>query len=245
MLNVLRSRATAASRQFEESPRQDGEDNLAWLARSGLGDSDGDGVWVVLLGGRDRIAFRLRTAQSRIRDDLTPSHWSHVALMDQMAKDLGRSTLHEISLDPQGGFGFPTPTNAVQKGTLRRYRSAEDFPNIAVVRVPVERKRVLDALRQFQGQRTVLDATELVIVWLAYLWGAGRAGNPLLESQGIPSAAMLEMVLGAADYDITPGLESRSSCPEAIWQAAKWWHAFYESKSMSPPEGAWSVEHRL
>lgn len=82
-------------------------------------------------------------------------------------------------------------------------------------------------------------------VWLAYVWGAGRAANPLLDSQGIPSAAMVELVLGGAGYDLTPGLESRASCPEAIWQAARWWHSYYEDVAKGAHVGAWHVAHRL
>ena len=40
--------------------------------------------------------------------------------------------------------------------------------------------------------------------------------------------------------ELTPGLASRSSCPEAIWQAAKWWQEFYEKTTVTddavPPE---------
>jgi hypothetical protein len=35
-------------------------------------------------------------------------------------------------------------------------------------------------------------------------------------------------VYGIAGVELTPGLSSASSCPEAIWAAAKWWHQFYE-----------------
>jgi hypothetical protein len=32
-----------------------------------------------------------------------------------------------------------------------------------------------------------------------------------------------------AGFELTPGLSSASSCPEAIWQSAKWWTYYYES----------------
>jgi hypothetical protein len=33
--------------------------------------------------------------------------------------------------------------------------------------------------------------------------------------------------MSIAGLELTPGLSSQSSCPEAIWQAAKWWYQFY------------------
>ena len=242
MLNIRKSEAPAPSASFDESKRTGREDNHAWLVRH-IGR--GTGVRLLLVGGTDRQHFRLRIAQSQLRDDLSPSSWSHVALLDAPHDDLAKTTVREISLTPRSGFGFPPPTNGVQQGTLAAYRSRREFPNIALLHVPVDAGEVAGALERFQGQRTILDATELVIVWLAYLWGAGRAANPLLDANGIPSAAMVEMVIGAAGYELTPGLESRASCPEAIWQAARWWHRYYEGVNAEPISGAWNVEHRL
>ena len=87
---------------------------------------------------------------------------------------------------------------------------------------------LMNAVERFQQQRIVIDAVQLLLAWLGYAWGAGRAGNPLLDGLGMPSAAMLETVTGAAGFDLTPGLESRASCPEAIWQSARWWHEYHE-----------------
>lgn len=81
--------------------------------------------------------------------------------------------------------------------------------------------------------------------WLAYVWGVGRSGNPLMDGFGIPSAAMLEIVIGANGFDLTPGLESRSSCPEAISQAAKYWHEYYEDQKKDPLSGFYYTSHHL
>ena len=91
----------------------------------------------------------------------------------------------------------------------------------------------------------MLDGPELILVWLAYVWGVGRSGNPLLDGNGIPSAAMLEVVMGAAGFDLTPGLESRASCPESICQAARWWHSYYDASQRRPLSGRWTAEHFL
>jgi hypothetical protein len=176
---------------------------------------------------------------------MEPSYWSHVLLIIPSKTVQADSEIYEISLDPQKGFKFPAPENGIQKGTLGRYSNTKDFPNVAVVSVPVKWADVDNALAQFPMQRTSLDALDLVIRWLAYAWGVGRAGNPLLEGSGIPSAAFLETVFGAAGFDLTPGLESRSSCPEAIWQATKWWHEYYAKVNRTPLKGAYVADHWL
>lgn len=69
---------------------------------------------------------------------------------------------------------------------------------------------------------------------------------PNLVVYGTPSAAFIEALASACGYDLTPGLESRASCPEAIWQAARWWHEFHGGRSNSAAiRGMWHTEHYL
>jgi hypothetical protein len=235
MINILSSRAKAPSKAFKDPvPRKEGEDNISWLSRN---LPTGDVSHIVLVGGNSLSSFRLRLAQAHLRHDLVPSYWSHAFLL-RPSKSLAGSSIIEISLEPEKGFAFPTPTNAVQTGKLTSYRDPVRYPNIAVLGVPVAPAEVTNALVRFQMQRAVLDAVDLVVKWLAYSWGVSRSGNPLMDGQGIPSSAMLETVFGAAGFDLTPGLESRSSCPEAIWQAAKWWHEYYERDNRPRITGA-------
>jgi len=235
MISILSSRAKSPSKAFEDPvPRKEGEDNISWLGRN---LPAGDVTHVVLVGGTSQIAFRLRVAQAHLRHDLVPSHWSHAFLL-KPAKTPGAGGIVEISLEPKQGFAFPAPTNGVQKGRLTTYRDPAQYPNIAVLGIPVAAAEVMNALERFQMQRAVLDAVDLVVKWLAYAWGVSRASNPLMDGQGIPSSAMLETVFGAAGFDLTPGLESRSSCPEAIWQSAKWWHEYYERDNRTRITGA-------
>jgi hypothetical protein len=243
MLTILSSNAQTPNELFRDAPREAREDNLQWLQRH-MRAAQGESA-VVLVGGTDPMAFRLRVAQSHARHDLMPSHWSHVMLLRDPARDFSSTLVVEISLDPPGGFGFPPPSNGLQTGELRRYRSAESYPNIAILAVPVAQAELMPALKSFQMQRTVLDTTELLLRWLAFTWGVARTPNPLLDGQGIPSAAMLEVVFGAAGFDLTPGLESRSSCPEAIWQAAKWWHEYYTRENRTGLRGAYCLGHLL
>lgn len=244
MLNIRSSEAREPNRNLVEAPRETRENNLRWIERA-LPELEDEGVTLLLLGGTEATHFRLRSAQAHLRHDFSPSAWSHAALLGCPKEDTARTTLTEIALDQPGGFGRPVPENAVQEGRLGTYRSVRRFPNIALLRLPAEPDAVAEALRRFRMQRMVLDGVELLLLWLAFTWGVGRTGNPLLDGQGIPSAAMLDVVLGAAGFDITPGLESRASCPEAIWQAVRWWHEFYEEQADAPPSGRWTVTHAL
>jgi hypothetical protein len=243
MLKILQADVKRPNPEFRKTPRKGKENNLAWLKRN-LTDSS-ESTTVLLVGGRNPIDFRLRIAQAHVRDDLTPSSWSHAALVGRTAMNLGATRIREISLYPPSGFDFPVPTNAEQQGRLQQYASAEAFPNIAIVNIPVKRSEIDASLGRYRHQRAVLDGVELLVMWLAFVWGVGKTGNPLLDGNGIPSAAMIEVVVSSSGYELTPGLPSRASCPEAIWQAAKWWHEYYERDNRGVLSGAWCVTHKL
>jgi hypothetical protein len=242
MINILSSNATSQSKAFKEEKRKRNEDNIKWLARNMPAKLD-EAV-LVMVGGKSEVDFRLRIAQSHARSDLTPSKWSHVMLLKNAGKKTS-SAVYEISLDPPRGLGFPTPQNGVQEGELAHYRDPDKYPNIAILAVPVPQADIEAALRRFKMQRAVLDGVDLMVRWLAFVWGVARSGNPLLEGYGIPSAAMLEIIVGAAGFDLTPGLESRSSCPEAISQAAKYWHEYYSEQNKEGLIGAYFAPHDL
>jgi hypothetical protein len=165
--------------------------------------------------------------------------------LGQPARTLATTPVYEISLEPPQGFAFPPPTNGVQQGRISQYRDPALYPNIALLHIPVSFPQVLTALEAFQRQRAVLDGVELLVRWLTYVWGVSRAANPLLDGYGIPSTAMLEVVCGVAGYDLTPGLESRSSCPEALWQAAKWWHEYYAQQNRPALSCVYYIGHTL
>ena len=243
MLKILQADVTHSNPRFVNVLRKDKEDNLAWLTRNL--PKNNDGTIVLLLGGRNPIDFRLRIAQAHVRDDLTPSHWSQVVLLGKQKKNLGSTVIHEISLFPPSGFNYPVPTNAEQQNKLSRYGNATEFPNIAIIHIPVKRSEIERGLKRYRHQRSVLDGVELLLMWLAFVWGVGRTGNPLLDGNGIPSAAMIEVIVSASGYELTPGLPSRASCPDAIWQAAKWWHEYYERDKREGLSGAWCVAHKL
>jgi hypothetical protein len=199
--------------------------NTAWIEKHG-GELMKPGS-LLLLGGTSVLDFRLRVAQAHVRHDLMPSYWSHVAIVRER-KD-GAWILNEVSLDPPGGFGDVSGTNAIQTAELRRYRDhRRRWPNIAILSFPAAADQVLAGIERLAMNRNLVDLASLILAWLAFGWGAGRAANPLLEDKGLPSGVFAETVMGLAGLELTPGLSSRSSCPEAIWQAAKWWHGFYK-----------------
>jgi hypothetical protein len=242
MINILSSDAELKSESFQKVERKDGQDNIEWL-KAFLPEDPSQAV-LVMVGGRTPMDLRLRIAQGQVRSDLAPSKWSHVMLLKNPSKREA-SAVYEISLEPFRGFQFPTPENGIQEGELGRYGDPERYPNIAVLKVPVPQEDVEAALDRFKKQRAVLDGVDLIVRWLAYVWGVGRSVNPLLDGFGIPSAAMLEIVIGAAGFDLTPGLESRSSCPEAISQAAKYWHEYYEDQQKTALSGFYYDHHHI
>ena len=248
MPHVLSSKADRPSNKFVQEKRRKGETNMAWFRRNleSLSKEEGaqDAAYLILLGGKENVHFRLRVAQAYVRHDSSPSHFSHVALL--RASGWTRTAgLWEIALDGKGEFGFPPENNGVQTGSLNQYSSADQFPNLAVMRLPIPLSKLQNLLKNFQKQRTEIDCVELMLLWLGYVWSVGRPVNPLLDGHGTPSAAFVEALAAAAGFDLTPGLESRASCPEAIWQAAKWWHKYYESTKLAPIRGVWHLEHYL
>jgi hypothetical protein len=248
MITSLNSAAEQPNESLEEMTREAGEDNVRWLKRS-LSDLE-KGLALVLIGGISRYDLAVRVAQSLVRHDRTPSNWSRVAAFDTpveklaKSKDLANALIHEISLDPPAGFGFPPEGNALQTTEVSRYADPAQYPNVAVLAFPgVSWGDLHDALFMFRGQRASVDASALLLRWLGYAWGIGE--NPLKEGHGVPSAAMVDEVGLVVGLDLTPGLDSRASCPEAIWQAARWWHEYYEEARRAAPSGRWTTPHWL
>jgi len=253
---MLATRQSGAPRPNPRVKRRDRrgpkQTNRQWLAEA-LPGADLAG-WTLLIGSATVADFRLRIAQSHARQDLLPSFWSHAAIIRRRA---GRNDweLREVSLDPLAGFGFAPRRNGVQNGKLSRYDDPVRCPNIAVLHFPVKEEayqpefksfsaKLDKAVGTFETQRSLLDTGSLILEWLGFVWGAAEKGNPLLKGTGIPAAAFVESAFAIAGLELTPGLSSQSSCPEAIWQSARWWHGFYTSETpitSEAPEGAYCI----
>ena len=243
MISSRQSVAAEPNPGLRPESREQAESNAGWLERV-LGDKKPEG-WICLFGGANLTDFRLRVAQSHVRNDLLPSFWSHVAIVESAKSDSPMEwKLDEVRLDPLGGFGNVAANNGVQQSSFRRYDDPGLFPNIGIVNFHVDAELIKESKDKFKSQRNLIDVPGLMVDWLAYAWGVADRGNPLLKAVGIPSASFVEGVFAIAGLDLTPGLSARSSCPEAIWQAAKWWHRFYSSEAgltKRAPEGCYAI----
>jgi hypothetical protein len=213
--------------------------NSAWLAEHGLREG------VLLLGGASLVDFRQRVAQSGLRGDLTPSYWSLCGLL---VDDGTRFLSVPLSVPEPSSVAS---TNAIRECVMADYDDPVRWPNIGVVRFATDMDVVVAQAREVASRRTVVELPALVLAWLGFAWAVTGQHNPLTESQGIPSAVFIETAHALAGVELTPGLASATSCPEAIWQAAKWWHEYYEeaptiaigtrSAGPMPPQGRYAI----
>ncbi|MCE7914294.1 MAG: hypothetical protein DYH15_06305 [Nitrosomonas sp. PRO4] len=231
MLRQIRSKDKSPNSNVSKLKRLKDEGNGAWCERvmREIGVDGKKNSFILLLGGSDTMAFRLRVAQSHLREDMLPSFWSEVMLLaHQDANRLAQPEVIHVPLIQPEGPKFPPRNNGVIIRPLQDFDDPGRYPNIALVALPVAQSSVLAYIEKFRKSRSTLDALEHVVRWLAFVWGAGNTANPLFENYGLPSACMLETVFAAANLDITPGLESRVSCPEAIWTAARFWQSYFK-----------------
>lgn len=266
------SRASKANDDLRRLDRHEGEDNLEWAERAFVElslrvENSAAVTWLLLVGGADTVHVRLRFAQSPIRRGRTPGHFSHVAIVDgtelaqrqSSAEAIGASTgLFEVSLDPGEALGYPPETNGVRATRLERYRDPASFPNIALLYVPAPWPEVRRAIREFKRQPDVVNEAELITAWLSYVWGVKDLSNPLRHGLGIPSAVFVESVIASVWRDLTPGLASSATSPEAIWQGVRWWYDLpadfatvavpyvgSDREAPLPPGGRFAGNHRL
>lgn len=248
MLPQLRSKSKTPNSAFTPLARADNEDNLQWGTRAvGEMQTDGSVAWsyVVLLGGSDTMSFRLRVAQSHLRRDMLPSYWSESLFMRLVGPDVSKAkVIHVPLLQPPRAL-MATRTNGVVERSLKDFADPIKWPNIAIIALPLPYSSLLEKIDAFKRSRGTLDALEHILKWLAFSWGVARTPNPLNDGVGLPSSCMLETACAAAGFDLTPGLESRASCPEAIWVAARYWHEYFEEFAGERPSGRYTTPHKF
>lgn len=231
-LKVLPRPETDSARATRGLPPSDGagsdlEGNAEWLARCPLGEG------IILLGGSSLSEVRVRFAQSQLRHDLTPSYWSLCGILSR------EGTIRTVPLEQPDVAAVPA-ANGLRTLDLQTFDDILAWPNIAVLYFGADRAK-LDQTASLAGRRTTIDLPELLVAWLAYAWGTAGGPNPLLHGQGLPSAAYVETIYSLAGIELTPGLSSAASCPEAIWQASKWWHEYYAGASKSRRQRAGTI----
>jgi hypothetical protein len=177
---------------------------------------------VILLGGASLADFRIRVAQSHARHDMTPSYWSLVGVIS------GPNRLVTAPLWPLDEPGLVPLSNGIRSLPLNDFDDQERWPNIGVMSFPGRQRSAVLNVGKLRARRSVIDIPSLILQWLGFVWGAGGTGNPLLAGYGVPSAVLVEAAFGMAEVELTPGLAAASSCPEAIYQAAKWWTGYYK-----------------
>ena len=247
MLRKAKSHTNERNPEFFEMARQPDEGNVGWCDRAlEQVPQAGAGKWtcVALLGGKDTLSFRVRVAQSHMRSDLLPSYWSEAAILvrGKPASLAQAQALYVPLIQPDTG-AFAPADNGVVSRPFAAFDDPAQFPNVALIAIPVAQAGVVERVDAFRSSRSTLDALEHLLRWLAFCWGVSRTGNPLLENYGLPSSCMLETVFAAENFDLTPGLESRSSCPEAIWSAALYWHEYFKKTADAEPVGRYAIGH--
>ena len=231
---IRNSSSTAKNENIKPMPARKSENNLDWLNRvSGKQCAKGS---LILLGGTSVSHFRVRCAQAQLRRDMMPSFWSLVGLLQD------DKTFISVPLGLREDNADVPLNNGVQVCALSDYADPARFPNIAVIEFTDSFDSIDENVKRVKAQRSVVDLPSLLVPWLAYVWGAGQATNPLMLGEGLPSAVFAETVYGLAGIELTPGLSSSSSCPEAIWVSANWWHDFYDAATKAenqqqPTEG--------
>jgi len=215
---------SANNQKLKRQQAKKNETNRQWLSRIlKLGNFDSSGL--LLIGGNSVADFRIRVAQSHLRHDLTPSYWSIVGIL------IDGDKFYSVPLDWGNDLSEVPHRNAIELCSMKDFDDPIHYPNIALIRFATNVKPIADYSERLKMQRNIVDLPALVIAWLEFVWAVGDKGNPLVDGKGLPSAVFAETVYGIAGIELTPGLATPSSCPEAIWQAAKWWSAFYSEMS--------------
>jgi hypothetical protein len=233
---ISRSPSDQPNASLKELKAERGKGNSNWL--SSLGEEAGvalDQNGIILLGGTSLEDFRIRVAQSTARSDMLPSFWSLCGILVEpgvfasVPLDLRpRETEGARARRHNDDVSSIPKCNGIRLCAIAEYDDPRHFPNIAVIRFAEIHPKFQESLARLQSDRSIIDLTSLMLPWLAFVWGTSGATNPLLKGTGLPSAAFVETLFAMAGLELTPGLASASSCPEAMWQGAKWWAKFYE-----------------
>jgi len=207
-----------------------GPSNAPWIAARAEPGS------VLLFGGSDVVDFRIRVAQAHLRGDLLPSFWSAAGIL------VSRTTFLSVPIDEQLVPEIVPSANAIHECRVADYDNPLRYPNVAVISFANQAGAVVEYARRLQAQRSAIDLPQLLVPWLAFVWGAGSSGNPLLQNIGVPSAAFVETVFAMGGVELTPGIGSGAGSPEAIWQSAIWWHDYYRRTAEAPVAGRVSAD---
>lgn len=218
-----------------ELKRENRESNMEWLKRAynsfGFDDAS-QWSFILLMGGKDIVSFRIRVAQSHLRPDMLPSYWSDCALLQIENGEVDNATLSNIPLFQPPAKGYAPKRNGVVDIPLKQLPSQKHLPNLALIAIPIAQNDVIASLATYRDTRPSYDAVENILPWLAFVWGIGSSANPLIQHAGFPSAIMLKQIYSNHSFDLGPGISANLSAPEVLWGAAKRWQGYYEDSKL-------------
>lgn len=220
--------------------RINSESNQEWIKRAyesfSLENID-DWSFIVLAGGKDVVSFRIRVAQSHLRSDMLPSFWSECGLLNITKSKFTTATFHNLPLFQPALETYAPTRNGLVDLPFNKLPTQKHYSNLALLAIPVEQKKIIKSLKDYKGARVSYDAVENILPWLAYVWGAGNATNPLMQQIGFPSAMMLNQIFSANGFDLAPGVNANLSAPETFWSGVKHWQDYYkktQEKGLQP-----------
>ena len=215
MLSMRASTATAPNGGLVEREPKRGE-NGAWLARAGI-----DQGWSC-------SAARPSPTFGSLRAVARPPRPDAVVVVSWPGSCWAAARLLTVPLDP-GDDSSVRPTNAIRAPALDAFDDPERYPNVALIAFAAGGDALASSRRGPAPARHHRPAGARV-AWLA-MHGASK--TPIRWSAGtvLPSAAFVEAAHAVAEIELTPGLASASSCPEAIWQSARWWGEYYRESA--------------
>jgi len=230
MIKQTLSAQSSVKGDIHELLRINSESNPEWIKRAYESfslDKNDDWSFLILAGGKDVISFRIRVAQSHLRSDMLPSFWSECALFKIEKGNFSTAKFCNLPLFQPEFETYAPARNGLVEQSFNKLSTKKDFPNIALLAIPVEQKKIIQSLNKYKYERVSYDAVENILPWLAFVWGAGNAANPLMQQIGYPSAMMLNQIYSANGFDLAPGVNANLSAPETFWSGVKHWQDFY------------------
>lgn len=247
MIKQTLSTVSALSRTKSdiEKLERDKETNAQWLKRaydSFVLDDVNNWSFVVLAGNKDIASFRIRVAQSHLRGDMLPSFWSDCALLKVVKGNFSTAKIYNLPLFQPAFESYAPARNGLVELSVNKL---PDYPNLALLAIPVEQNKILRSLNEYKISRVSYDAVENILPWLAFVWGAGNAANPLVQQIGFPSAMMLNQLFSTNNFDLAPGVNANLSTPETFWSGVKYWQDYYSKTQQNGllPKARYVIDH--
>lgn len=205
------------------------------------------GPLLLLAGGSAPVDLAVRNAQSLLRLDQSPSHWSHAAfILEWKGGDWKNAIGVEVRIDPVDVMQQVPERNGATVFRLKDYNQSR-WENLAIfhIRPNIDRSSkkkeraavvpdlgaaVREAVRQPCLERSRYRLWDWLAPWSAFCRAPALEQNPISRGIPHPGAAFCEYALEAAGVDLTPNSTEPSACPETIWGAFLYWHEAFKNQ---------------